>query len=316
MSINIPDDPAPNGYVPFPFKAELEAAIEYFRTESVSKDDWEEIKTDPKHGVLAQKKKNDTGAIPLVRGCGIYKDTTPAQLLSIFTLVGVRLTFDDYTESINALQKYSQRHQKFYSVQKGRLFVQARDVVGAQTVLWNDDGSIEIIQTGVPDDGTTPPVSGKTRATLTVGGWALRPINDGADTEVTYLLKTDPNGSLPSWLVRAVIQDYPLLVSEARNFYIEFGFPPSLLDLISSVVKHEKYNHSKREWTATFIGKGGDEFKITVDDKRMYHDGYTISVEGDGKDGVEYTTIGEIINFKVGDAADGKAFSVVVSRKA
>lgn len=145
MSINIPDDPAPNGYVPFPFEAELEAAIEYFRTESVSKTDWEEIKTgeqmsvedravgfihgafhgmnaDPKHGVLAQKKKNDTAPIPLVRGCGIYKDTTPAQLLSVFTLGSVRLVFDDYTESVSVLQKYGQRLQKFYSVQKYAAF--------------------------------------------------------------------------------------------------------------------------------------------------------------------------------------------------
>ena len=70
------------------------------------------------------------------------------------------------------------------------MFVQARDLVGVQSVFTHDDGTIEVIQTGVPDDEKTPPVSGKTRATLTAGGWTLRPVNDGADTEVTYLLKS------------------------------------------------------------------------------------------------------------------------------
>jgi len=225
MSIHIPDDPAPNGYVPFPFQNELDQALSYFRTESVSEDGWEKIVE--KSGVLAEKKfiPGDTSALPLVRGRGVFENVTPVELFSIFSLSGVRLVFDDYTREIHVLAKHSQRVQKFYSVQKGAFLVQDRDVVGVQGSFWNDDGSIEVVQTGVPDDGTTPPVSGKTRATLTVGGWALRP--RGGDTEVIYLLKTNPNGSIPAWLIRTIIQDYPLLVAEASDFYTKFGRLPA-----------------------------------------------------------------------------------------
>jgi len=314
MSIPIPDDPAPNGYMSFPFQSELDEAVAYFRIESVSEDGWETIVQ--KSGVLAEKKyiPGDTSALPLVRGRGVFENVTPAELSSVFSLAGVRLVFDDYTRDVNLLAKYSQRVQKFYSVQKGAFLVQDRDVVGVQATYWNEDGSIEVVQTGVPDDGSTPPVSGKTRATLTVGGWALRP--RGNDTEVTYLLKTNPNGSIPAWLIRTIIVDYPLLVAEASDFYTKFGRPPAFYKLVESVVKSEQYHHDKREWVARLIGQGGDAFEISVDDKRMYSRGYDVKLDGEAKDAVEVGTEGGTIRIRVGDAADGKSFSITVSAKA
>jgi hypothetical protein len=53
--------------------------------------------------------------------------------------------------------------------------------------VYSQDGTIEVVQTSVPNDEKTPDVSGKVRGTLTAAGWILRPSGD--DTDVTYLVK-------------------------------------------------------------------------------------------------------------------------------
>lgn len=65
--------------------------------------------------------------------------------------------------------------------------VSPRDFIGTQAVFTGDDGTTYIAQCSVPDDDKTPPLSGKVRAWLTVGGWRLRPIGD--DLELTYIVK-------------------------------------------------------------------------------------------------------------------------------
>lgn len=65
--------------------------------------------------------------------------------------------------------------------------VSPRDFVGTQAVFTEDDGTTYIAQCSVPDNDQTPPVSGKVRGWLTVGGWKLRPAGD--DLELTYIVK-------------------------------------------------------------------------------------------------------------------------------
>ena len=70
---------------------------------------------------------------------------------------------------------------------RGAFLVQPRDFVGYQEAIIEDDGSIYVFQTSVPEDENTGPVKGRTRGTLTLSGWCIKAVGD--DIDVTYLVK-------------------------------------------------------------------------------------------------------------------------------
>jgi hypothetical protein len=313
MSVSIPADPAPNGYVTFPYEKEAEEALKFFRSEATSTEGWQLI--GEKSDVKSEKKfiQGDSSPVPLVRGVGIVKDATPLQLLPIVALPGARLQWDARLEEGHILEKYARRRQEFYTVQKGAFMVQPRDIVGVQDTIFGDDGSIELFQTSIVDDKKAPQVSGKTRATLTVAGWHIKPV--GADTQLTYVVKVNPNGSLPSWLVNTIMNESPLLVSKVREYFEGTGYPPLLSNEATSVVRFETFNHDKREWRAGLIGKAGDKFSVVVDGNRFYSGTkYKVDVEGAGKDGVIVTLNDDHADVVVGEDAADKHFELIVSK--
>lgn len=87
--------------------------------------------------------------------------------------------------------------------------VYPRDIVGVQRNYRKDEENQEIfvIQTSVQEDELAPEQSGKTRATLTVSGWHLKPQADGL--KVTYIVKISLNGSIPSAMVNKIAMEIP-----------------------------------------------------------------------------------------------------------
>jgi len=82
---------------------------------------------------------------------------------------------------------------------------------------------------------------------------------------------------------------------------------------IQSVVRNETYDHAQRElYRLALIGKGGDEFDIVVDGKVRYKKGYTLTIKGEGKDGIEATESPDNVHIKISAAADGKKFELVI----
>jgi len=313
MSVSIPSDPAPNGYVAFPYEKEVQDALTFFRTEAVSTDGWQLL--GDKSGVKAEKKfiAGDSSPLPLVRGVGVIKNATPLQLLPIISLPGARVEWDARLEEGHVLEKYARRKQEFYSIQRGAFMVQQRDFVGVQETLLADDGTIEMYQTSIIDDQKAPASSGKTRGHLSVAGWLIKPV--GADTEVTYVIKVDPKGSLPSWLVSAIMNESPLLIAKIREYFEGTGYPPLISQEVTSVVRFESFNHGKREWKAGLIGNAGDQFEIAVDGQRMYsNNSFKVSVEGAGKSGVTVTPNGDRVKVVVGPEAADKLFEIFICK--
>lgn len=68
--------------------------------------------------------------------------------------------------------------------------VQPRDIVCVQNVVREADGTVYLTQSTVPNDAKTPEVNGKTRATLTVAGWRIRP--NGNDLDISHIVKGTP----------------------------------------------------------------------------------------------------------------------------
>ncbi|CCO35319.1 hypothetical protein BN14_09436 [Rhizoctonia solani AG-1 IB] len=187
MGVDIPSDPAPNGYVPNPYQDEIDKALAYLRAEKEGGDGWENI--DTKDGIILEKKyvPGDTSAIPIVRGHGLVKDLSAPALLSAILQPSARHLWDERFASGALLERYARRTYKFYSVQKGvGWIVSERDIVGVQHVQEGEDGAFEVVQTSVKGD---PDNSGRVRATLSVAGWSFA--QRGNDLEVAYVVKSE-----------------------------------------------------------------------------------------------------------------------------
>jgi len=313
MAVNIPDDPAPDGYQHNPYKSILDDALEYLRAESVSTEGWEPLGM--KEDVKMEKKQmpGDSSAIPLVRGRGIIKGIRPDELYPIVSHPGARVLWDPRFLEGHPLRRYARRSYKFYSIQKGAFLISQRDILGAQDAVYADDGTILLYQCSVPTDDDAPEQSGKVRATLTVGGWALRPSGEN-DTDATYIVKVNPAGSLPTSIINRVVAEIPICVVNVASFVHTHGKISLILQPeIRSTVRFESYEHGPRKYVAGLIGAAGDTFDIPVDTEVMYKDGFSVVLD-DESGGVEMTREPSMLRIKVGGAADGKKFVITLKQ--
>ncbi|KZP00111.1 Bet v1-like protein [Calocera viscosa TUFC12733] len=310
MALPEPRDPAPNGYIPNPYTALLATAFSKVQTETNSSSGWSTIGT--QEGVLLEKKYADSG-LPMVRGRGTVQGTSPRDMWQAIAMPGCRQRWDARFETGFPLEKYSQNEMKFYTGQAGTWPVAGRDIVGAQDVKFAPDGAwVQNVQTSVPDTEQTPPVDGKVRATLEFAGWTL--LQKGADTEVSYVVHINLNGSIPSWIMDRIANEIPLCVAKVRDFYLASGSPPLTSALSKTQLCLETFSFERKEWRGAFLGKGTEEFSVQVDEKRMFQDGWVGAVQGEGAPGVRLEKrVGEL-GVKVGEEAKEKKFEIVVGR--
>ncbi|KAF9509742.1 hypothetical protein BS47DRAFT_1487792 [Hydnum rufescens UP504] len=313
--MEIPADPAPNGYFPNPYEDLVDKTFAKLKEFCRDEDGWTAISS--KSDVFTSKKQipGDPSSIPLVKGRGVLKGITPYQFYSVVAIPGARHLWDDGFQQGTPLQRYSSRCVKFYSIQKGSLLVQPRDFIGLQEAIIEDDGTVYFLVTSVPEDENTGPVKGRTRGTITLSGWCIKPVHDGID--VTYFVKVNPNGSVPTALVRIVVTELADVVRTVFTWCKKTGFICFIKQTtIQSTVRIETYDHTQQElYRLALTGKGGDEFDIVVDDKIRYKNGYTLTIRGEGKDGIEATESPDNVHLKIGAAADGKKFELDIQAK-
>ncbi|CAE6485856.1 unnamed protein product [Rhizoctonia solani] len=277
MGVDIPSDPAPNGYVSNPYQDSIDKALAYIRAEKEGTDGWENI--DTKDGIILEKKyENDGSAIPLVRGHGLIKSLSAPALLSAILQPSARHLWDARFESGALLERYGRRTYKFYSVQKGvGWVVSERDIVGVQHVQEGENGAFELIQTSV--DGP-PGDKGRVRATLTAG-WSAVPRGD--DLEVSYVVKINPNGSIPSAIVGKIVQDIPLSVVNITNFIRDKGVPPYITNKeLSSQLRTDIVNIEEKKHVANLIAGGQDEQVTFAVDPKVFGGNWKVEVNGNG----------------------------------
>ncbi|KAF8326876.1 uncharacterized protein EI90DRAFT_3127680 [Cantharellus anzutake] len=313
--MEVPNDPADNGYFqPNPYTDITERILENLKAEFDSTEGWQLIGT--KNGAVMEKKTAiDGSAIPVVRGKGTIEGVKPYQFYSIVTHTGARQHWDPRFEAGYALKRYSRRAYKFYTIQKGSFLVQPRDFVGVSDTIFEEDGSIYVAQGSVPDDGETGPVEGRTRGTLHLAGWSIKPKGDGS--EITYIVHVNPNGSIPTAIVASVVQDTPLSVPNAIDWCQKEGIIPHIEQLdIKSTVRIESYSHEDaKKYRLALLGKAGDEFDILVDEEKKYPDGYNVEKIGEGIDYVQLTTSKGKVHAKIGEGADGRKFEIIITTK-
>ncbi|KAF8606258.1 Bet v1-like protein [Ceratobasidium sp. AG-I] len=280
--VQVPNDPVPNGYVSNPYTSQIDAALAYLHAEKESTEGWQDI--DTKDGIIMEKKfvPGDSSAIPIVRGRGIVKSLSAAQLLSTICQPSARHHWDSRFASGGLLERYSRRTYKFYSVQKGvGMFVSERDIVGVQSVVFPNgdvENGFEVVQTSVEGD---PANSGRVRATLTCAGWSVVPRGD--DLEVSYVVKINPNGSIPSAIVSKIVQDIPLAIVNITNFIRSSGYPPYISSpSFGSQLRTEHFSLEDKTHNVKFIA-GNDEGDITiVVDPKPFGENWKVEVSGEG----------------------------------
>lgn len=153
----------------------------------------------------------------------------------------------------------------FRSLQKGQFPVSGRDLCGLQVTIFDARSSTTYIVATSVVDPLVPINPKRVRAELTVAGWVLQPATSGQGTSITYIVKIDPKGSIPSAIVKAVSIQTPLGVAEVLKYLRTHGSPPA----------------------AKVLGNTGEGIKLVVGKDHFDHKNssfeleYTVTSEGD-----------------------------------
>ncbi|GAA6018253.1 hypothetical protein JCM11491_005123 [Sporobolomyces phaffii] len=326
MSVERPSLPAVSDYPNNSAHShELEEAKQLFEQELASPEsEWED--QGERDGVKLWKK--NPYAVPTVKGEAVVEGvTSDAFLGGVIQLPGMRKLWDGRFVDGFQIARYSRTSYCFYSEMKGMgWLVYPRDIVGIQKNYGGEteNGERTIIQTSVEELDLAPEQKGKTRATLKVSGWSLKP--EGDNLKVTYIVNIALNGSMPYAMVSMVATETPLCCARSRDVYYEHGYapfvrlnPPS--EELSIVFQTESFSdppaavdgEHPREYRCglTTGTKTGETFEIEYDTKRMYQGGVKVEVEGEGVE-VEDDSQGRV---KVTTKASGKNVTVVITPK-
>ncbi|KAI3633209.1 hypothetical protein MIR68_008747 [Amoeboaphelidium protococcarum] len=90
------------------------------------------------------------------------------------------------------------------------------------------------------------------RACLDMGVMHLEDLKNGC-MRVSYMIQTNPNGSIPSWIMDTVSSSFPISVSNIASYYHKYGFPPYVKSTGSGLkVLTMEYVHSTNVFECSF----------------------------------------------------------------
>lgn len=327
MSLNIPSNPAPNGYHSRPqeYSDAIQKALALFKEHSADESSWEVLPEKDEVKLAKKATSDDPYDIPLVKGTTIVENTTPVKVLATIQLPGLRKKWDPRFDAGHAIARYSANSYEFYSLMKSpSYFVWARDIAGVQENIYNDDGKkIIVIQTSVKDEDNLPEAGSyaksRTRATVDVSAWQIT--QKGDDVELTYLVKVHLNGSIPTSVVSMIANETPMCAARVRDTHYTIGYHPYDLHSYNggskdanatSVTQVFEDDKNEKTWTGSYIGAEAEQFEIAYDGQRMYSGGVDVSVEGEGASDVtaQVDESKSVVVVDVKDGAKGKNFQM------
>ncbi|KAL9937896.1 hypothetical protein V8E36_003441 [Tilletia maclaganii] len=334
MSLNIPethDLVTDDGYRPTPpeFAEALEKAKAAFQAQLDDADGWTSAGTREECDIFT-KTEDETG-VPTVKGVARIENVTPEEVVAAIQLPGLRRKWDVRFDGGWNIKRFSYTSYQFYSVTKSpSMFVWARDIAGIQDNVLDEGGNeIRIIQTSVEDEEDLPDAGSyavsRTRANLEYAGWQIK--KEGDDVVATYIVKVHLNGNIPTAVAALVATETPLCVAKVRDVIYQTGFAPYQLtrdsngklrtfSTINITQEFEdgdgqEHNAGERKWTSYFLSKGPEELEIAYDGARMYPDGVTASVDGEGATAT-VDAANNRVKVSVAEGSEGKRFSVTI----
>ncbi|TDX01527.1 START domain-containing protein [Dinghuibacter silviterrae] len=135
-------------------------------------------------------------------------NTTLSRLVAVILDVNTARQWVYGTKSAVLLRQVSPSELFYYSVIELPWPVNNRDFIAHLTVSQDPQTSVVTI------DGPTlptymPPKQGIVRVPTGEGHWVLTPLGGGV-VAIDYILRTDPGGNLPAWLVNLFVTKGPL----------------------------------------------------------------------------------------------------------
>jgi len=164
--------------------------------ELMNQEDWKETLNDRKNKLMIWTRPGQNGNNSVkCRGPVNF----PPEI--IFKVIGdskYRKTYDKNYDSGHFLMKVGAQTYIFYQKTAKIMIVSARDFIVLLTMNQLEDGSLLLVVASVDKNEMMPETKGVVRGFLEIGGWLLKPIEDGTKTECTYLTEVDLKGSIPS----------------------------------------------------------------------------------------------------------------------
>ncbi|KAK6514765.1 hypothetical protein TWF506_007127 [Arthrobotrys conoides] len=268
---------------------------------------------------------------PVCRGVGSFpKELTAEQILPVIHQLACRKYWDERYKLGFPSLRYSRKLVRFYAVQKGVgegwfAIVAPRDFTGysGHVKEVGDDGVTRYyyLQTSAEFDDV-PEVSGTVRGHTSFAGWVLEEGTEGI--KCTYIVKFDPKGSIPGYLLEAVVKETPLCIAKVRSFIEKKGLVPyvNMHDEFPGQLRQEvlkntagddaNFNDAQFQFVFSWFGAPGS-FDVHFDNK--WENGVKIVAE-EGVEGEDFELVrgdGKVTVI-VKEGAKDKKLKIGVSR--
>ncbi|KAK6500506.1 hypothetical protein TWF481_010850 [Arthrobotrys musiformis] len=268
---------------------------------------------------------------PVCRGIGTFpKHLTAEEILPVVHQLACRKYWDERYKVGFPNLRYSRKLVRFYAVQKGVgegwfAVVAPRDFTGysGHVKEVGEDGVTRYyyLQTSAEFEDV-PEVKGVVRGVTSLAGWVLEETTEGI--KCTYVVKFDPKGSIPGYLLDAVVKETPLCIARVKSLIEKKGLVPyvSMHDEFPGRLRQEvlrntagddaNFHDAEFELEFSWFGAPGS-FDIHFDDK--WENGAKV-VTGEGIEGEDFELVKGTgkVTVVVKEGAKDKKLKLTVSR--
>jgi len=284
--LQIPDSPAPRGYLANPYKAIADTAHDMLDTylAPIQDSHWQNAILSDGVAILPSMRDLDQKSnIPSVKGKSFIPNCRPIEVLACIHLFSYRLIWDVRMSSGRILQRYDYHNFLFYCVWRGiGPIYSPRDAVGVQDIrCWGPQGErqalalpntqkIQIVWRScvAPE---APIQEGKVRMDIQLGGYRIewRPELNGCD--VTFVGEANIMANVPTYLYKVLSMELPKVIGRLSGAMQRFGVPPYVLDLQDCVVIQTTFWHGETRSSKHrhHVRKPGS-YSIMIDRQRMF----------------------------------------------
>lgn len=175
-------------------------------------DGWETLKIADK--TVNASRRKAAGGIYIIRAQSII-NRPKQEILDYLNDITLKQNYDEMFDSGHFPEILTEETRICYMKYKKVLTVSPRDFVVIQTKIDHEDGMTYAVGKSI-DYPECPPVKGIVRATLFMGTFAFKTIDENS-CDVTYLIHADLGGSIPGFAVNKVQSKQPMILSKIKK---------------------------------------------------------------------------------------------------
>lgn len=151
--------------------------------------------------------------------CSMGKTVVKAPIKCVLDSLKDQSKFNDSYDSHHLIESYREFVNVSHVLTKPQFLISTRDfcVLNQHTGSTKKDDSVLIISVSCTHPDCEEQVN-YTRASLGLGGFILKSINDGLHCELWNIVQIDLKGDLPTWLVAKFVENQGAVVTKIREY--------------------------------------------------------------------------------------------------